>query len=266
MTVLDSFRQMPGSGHALESIVQIDAEVERQVASHLMNQTVIEACWSRARRLGGDCPGNWLLLIRMAEAALLCAGNYADSCEYEAAGDLLVNPREIVVHSRGDGGTTTKNRHGRLSAQFGLDGADRLRSMKRFSAGIRLEITRPPLLPHMEQVLKESGCISQSFIQRLEAGQRRVADTLACLAAWRVFDSAELWRRQQASSTRDSLFVDSHLCRFDTRVFHQIGEDLRRSLTDPRYRSPFLIEPYARGNELKSALSATALTLAASPA
>ena len=137
--------------------------MERAVSPHLMTERSVESCWSQARQLKGDGPSYWLLLVRLAEAALLCAGNYADNCEYEAAGDFLVNPREIIVHRRGDGRSTTKNRHGRLSEQFGLEGVERHRSMKRFSAGVCLEITKPPLLPHMAQVLGESGCISQSY-------------------------------------------------------------------------------------------------------
>ena len=140
----------------MESITRINAELERTVSPHLMTEKSVESCWSQARQLKGDGPSYWLLLVRLTEAALLCAGNYADNCEYEAAGDFLVNPREILVHRRGDGRSTTKNRHGRLSEQFGLEGVERLRSMKRFSAGVCLEITKPPLLPHMTQVLRES--------------------------------------------------------------------------------------------------------------
>lgn len=40
----------------------------------------------------------WLIYARLFELALLCAGNYADHFEFAAAGDLLVNPRLIVIH------------------------------------------------------------------------------------------------------------------------------------------------------------------------
>jgi hypothetical protein len=138
--------------------------------------------------------------------------------------------------------------------------------MKRFSAGVYLEITKPPLLPHMARVLSESGCISQSYIQRLEELQCRIADALAFLAAWRVFDSAELWRRLEASSPRERVFAESHLCRFDALVFHRIGADLRRSLTEPDCWSPFLSEPHMGENGLKRTSPATALAPASSPA
>ena len=127
MIVGDSFRRMPEAEQTLESITRINAELERAVSPHLMTEKTVESCWSQARQLKGDGPSYWLLLVRLTEAALLCAGNYADNCEYEAAGDFLVNPREILVHRRGDGRSTTKNRHGRLSEQFGLEGVERHR-------------------------------------------------------------------------------------------------------------------------------------------
>jgi hypothetical protein len=257
---------MPEAEQTLESITRINAELERAVSPHLMTEKTVESSWLQARQLKSHGPSYWLLLVRLTEAALLCAGNYADNCEYEAAGDFLVNPREILVHRRGDGRSTAKTRHGRLSEQFGLEGAERHRSMKRFSAGVCLEITKPPLLPHMARVLGESSCISQSYIHRLEEFQRRIADALAFLAAWRIFDSVELWRRLEASSPRERVFAESHLCRFDARVFHRIGADLRRSIAEPDYWSSFLAEPHMGKKGLKRTSPATALALASSPA
>jgi len=241
MTVRVSSRHGPAADRAREPILRIDSEVEREVVSHLVDEKGIESYWSRARRLECDSPAYWLLLLRLAEAALLCAGNYADNCEYQAAGDFLVNPREILVYSRGDGGSTIKKRHGRLSEQFGFNGLNQ-QSMKRFSSSTHLEIIKPPFLPHMAQVLGESGRIARGFLKRLEECQCRIADTLGFLAAWHVSDSAELWRRRQSCSGQQEV-ADSHLCRFDLKVFHQIGENLRQSLKKTNYWSPFLSDP-----------------------
>jgi hypothetical protein len=41
-----------------------------------------------------------LTFARLNELTLLCAGNYADTLEFTAAGDLLVNPRLTLVHIR----------------------------------------------------------------------------------------------------------------------------------------------------------------------
>lgn len=266
MVVGSCFRRIPEAEQILEFITRINAELERTASPHLMTEKSVESCWSQARRLKADSPSYWLLLVRLAEAALLCAGNYADNCEYEAAGDFLVNPREILVHQRAAGRSTVKDRHGRLSEQFGLGGVEGLNSMKTFAASVCLEITKPPLLAHMTQVLKKSERISPEYLKRLEESQRRIVDTLACLAAWRVSDSAELWRRLQESSVRDRIFAESNFCRFDAQVFHRVGADLRRSLAEPAFRSPFLAGYRWGENAVKRTSPAALHALANSPA
>jgi len=143
MVVGGSFRRMPEAEQTLEFITRINAALEQAGSLHLMTEKTVESWWSQAVQLKGDSPSYWLLLVRIAEAALLCAGNYADNCEYEAAGDFLVTPREILVHRRSDGHSEAKNRHGRLSRQFGFEGAELHNSLKRFSAGMDVEITKP---------------------------------------------------------------------------------------------------------------------------
>jgi hypothetical protein len=244
MNVREAFPQtVVDPKQALECIARISTEVERKDAPHLLNEKIIERCWSHASRFESGCPrGYWLLVARLTEATLLCAGNYADSGEFEATGDLLVNSREIIVHSRNGGQSAVKRRHGRISSQFISTGVVRKEQMNTFYARISLETTKPPLLPHMTQVLKRSGFISQFYLRRLEECQRQIAATLGFLSAWSIFDAAELFRRLEASSPRERAFVESQLCRFDARVFYQIGADLRRILAEPGYPSPFLTE------------------------
>jgi hypothetical protein len=118
----------------------------------------------------------------------------------------------------------------------------------------------------MTQVLRGSECISADYLQRLEEGQRRIAETLAFLAAWRIFDPAQLWRQLEQSSAAEKAFAESHLCRFDERVFNRIGVDLRRSLVESDYRSTFLAEPLRSGHGLKGTSPAAPLALAQWPA
>jgi hypothetical protein len=265
MFVGGSFRCAPETEKFLDLIIRINAELERAVFPLLMTEKTVERFWTQALQLKSDGPSYWLLLVRLAEAALLCAGNYADNGEFQAAGDLLLNPREMLVHRRDEGSSIVKNRHGRLSEQFGLGGAGRRHLMKQFSAGIWLETTKSPLLPHMTQVLRESARISRTYLQRLEKCQRRIADALAFLAAWCIFDSAELWRRLETVSARERAFAESCLCRFDARIFRRIGADLKRSLAEPGYRSPFLAGQHTRENEVKRVSPVTVPAIAGSP-
>ncbi len=266
MTVSGPLKQLAGAPPSSDAIFAINGDLEQTGSPLLLTEKTVERCWSRTMQLEGDGTSRWLLLIRLAEAALLCAGNYADSCEFRTAGDFLVNPREIVIRSRCGGHATIKKRHGRVSDQLGPAWAGQLESAQRFSAGVDLEITRPPLLPLMTRTLKESGRVAPLFIRRLEEGQRRIADALAFLAGWRIIDSIDLWRRMQASSASERAFVESCLCRFDTQVFYRIGDELQRSLTRSDYRSSFLSESHVCGNQPACRSSGALLELAEAPA
>jgi hypothetical protein len=266
MTVAGSSSCLADSPLPSDAIVAINTDLEIAGSPLLLTEQAVERLWSRALRIEGDWPGRWLLLVRVAEAALLCAGNYADSCEFSAAGDFLVNPREIVIRYRCGGQSTVKNRHGRLSDQLGSAWAGPLQPPRRFSAGVDLEITRPPLLPLMTQTLKESGRVATVFIRRLEDGQRRIADVLAFMSGWRIHDSVELWRRLKASSPGERAFAESCMCRFGTRVFHRIGEELQRSLIRSDYRSSFLSESHVCGSQPACRSSGALPDLAEAPA
>jgi len=266
MTAAGSLKHLADASPSSDAIFAINGDLEQTGSPLLLTEKTVERCWSRALALGGEQAGRWLLLIRLAEAALLCAGNYADNCEFRAAGDFLVNPREIVIRSRCGGPSTIKKRHGRLSDQLGFTRGDQPTSTQRFPAGVVLEITRPPLLPLMTRILKESGRVASPFIRRLEEGQRRIADALAFMAGWRIADSVEFWRRLKASSPSERAFAESCMCRFDTQIFYRIGDELQRSLTRPDYRSSFLSGSHVCGNQPACRSSAALLELAEAPA
>jgi hypothetical protein len=191
-------------------------------------------------KLKWDSSARRLLLVRIAEAGLLCAGTHADNCAYRDAGDLLVNPREIRVHCRRNHGEVTKDRHGRLSDQFVTDGPDRRTGMREFGAVNHAEVSRPPLLPHMAQVLRDSQRVSEEYLERFAKLQCRIAGTLGFMAAWGLKDGADLWLRMQTCSAAEREFALANMCRFDTGVFKDIGNDLRRALLRPDGRSRFL--------------------------
>jgi hypothetical protein len=266
MTVVGSLRRLADAPLPSDAVTAINMDLEQTGPPLLLTEKIVERCWSRAVQLECDGASRWLLLIRLAEAALLCAGNYADNCEFRAAGDFLVNPREIVIRSRCGGPATIKKRHGRLSEQLGLTGADQLKSTQRSSAGVVLEITKPPLLPLMTRILKESGRVAPSYVHRLEGGQRRIADALAFMAGWRIADSVDFWRRMRASSSSERAFAESCMCRFDTQVFRRIGDDLQQSLTQPDFRSSFLSGPHGCGSRPPCRSSAAQLELLDAPA
>ncbi len=171
-------------------------------------------------------PVYWLMMARLTETALLCAGNYADNCEFTAAGDLLINPRKIVVHEHKSRKSWVKKRHGRLSDQFNtksvpLDmiGSSRLPEHS-------LEVVKPALLPYMIEQLEDSRRIPPRHIHNVKALMGKIVDTMGFLRAGSLESMEALHHLLGKGSTKEQAFIQANLCRFDSRIFDRLGEEI----------------------------------------
>ena len=179
-----------------------------------------------------DIPGRFttlhgLTLARVMELALYCAGNYADGCEFEAVGDLLVTPRQVDIHVRGEAYPVLKKRHGRISAQLaGFIGNETpVGWLKHNTWPI---IRKQALLPDLYEALTASGLLACEYLQSIEARMCQIADTVTFLSAWQIGNIIDLHKKLEISSPETRDFVASNLCRFDLTVFHDIGNDIGR--------------------------------------
>ncbi len=111
-------------------------------------------------------PEYWLLMSRLIESTLICAGHYADHCEFSAAGDLLFNPRKILIHCREHDEPILKNRHGRICDQMNAQGAPHRAFIDWFRSHAEIQIVTPPLLPYLLEHVERSGYISTSYLER----------------------------------------------------------------------------------------------------
>lgn len=186
-----------------------------------------------------DSPLFWLTVARLTELALKLAGDYADTCEFQAAGDLLVNPRRIDVHSRGCPAPIRKHRHGSLSRQLAdaIGNTDPIAWLKQHTL---LQIRTPALLPQLHCLLASSGVMAVDYVASIDRRMRRVADAITFLNAWRVSDVAELQRRWTAAEDDDRRLITVHLCRFTLHRFAALGQDIAQWLRDGSLHSRFI--------------------------
>ncbi|WP_419659045.1 hypothetical protein Dvar_79210 [Desulfosarcina variabilis str. Montpellier] len=181
----------------------------------------------------------WLTISRIAELAIKLAGDYADSCEFQAAGDLLVNPRRIDVYQRGNTAKIQKDRHSGLSDQFAavIGSENPVTWLKRET---HLQIKSEALLPHLKGSLQSSRYMTADYLHGFEKRMCRVSDTIAFLSAWNVTDNRELFKRiQHASSTEQALII-GNLCYFDDRYFVEMGENIKSIILRGEGQSRFL--------------------------
>jgi hypothetical protein len=165
---------------------------------------------------------NLLSLARIMELALFCAGNYADGCEFEAVGDLLVNPRLVDIYFREGGHPTAKIRHGAISEQLSglIADSNPVDWLKRHTW---TSVRKQALLPALYEALSNGDHLSQDYLKSIEQRMCRVADTTAFLSAWQICDAADLRKKMESAPRNLCLFIADNLCRFDLALFHELG-------------------------------------------
>jgi len=215
------------SMHAGEDIRAFNRSLNAIASPHLLNERVLEARLYELEALSvHHNPAYWLTYARLAELTLFCAGTYACHGEIIASGDLLVNPRRILIHP--DGALPViKHRHTPLTQQFSRAAEGRSQVVEWLARHTLVQIRRKALLPHMQSALKASGTVSEAYLHSLRDRMLRIADTLAasCLGY-----SSEPFGAISHPQALDSLTRDSSAApcsEFDLEVFHALGETLR---------------------------------------
>ncbi len=183
----------------------------------------------------------WLSLARVNELAIVCAGNYAENCEYGLVGDLLVNPREVLVHVRGRSQPILKQRHTPLTEQFSHVAGTRCGVISWLKTRAIVEKSVPAILPHLFSRLKESGLFHKFYLSSIESRQQRLADLSAYLASQGFESRLALDRWCENAAPGDRNVVASRMCGFDFQLFDLLGEDLEKMCLDDGHGSAFLV-------------------------
>ncbi len=207
-----------------------------------INEAIIEAALDKLKRIGvPDQPQYWLLLARITELTLVCAGHYIDHLEFEAAGDLLFNPRQVLVYRKGHPHPTVKNRHRSLSRHLRrISGWTTTPSARWLRGNVSIAVTRPALLPRLILQIEQSGCISTSYLNGVNRRMKQASDAIGFLSALHMSSYVELLHYLKRAQGPARRLISENLCRFDTVLFRKIGDDLRRLRHDPCGCSMFL--------------------------
>jgi hypothetical protein len=222
-----------GHVHALDRpdvgpnrLLRFNERMERTAASPL-NETDLERLLAGLPPISAEHPRRyWLTAARIMELALICARDYTDGCEFEAAGDLLVNPRAIDIQVRDIAAPIRKDRHARLSDQLSgwIGDADPVRWL---AENARPRILRRPLLPELRDWLETSGIFAPAYLHGIDDRMRRIADAIAFLSAGSIGDASDLFHRTRPMGPEAASLLESHLCRFDRAAFVAMGDAIR---------------------------------------
>ena len=182
----------------------------------------------------------WLMTARIFELALLYAGHCADNCEFSAAGDLLVNPRRILIHRKGFSHSTVKQRHCRISDQLNAGKGSRERFLLLFKNEVTVEIAKPAILPYLYERMEQSRRIAPWYLNSAKQRMNQIADTIGFLSAWSLSSFEDFHKRKQMASPETGRFIDDNLCRFDRQTFERLGNEIQKAIHESSDASKFL--------------------------
>lgn len=230
--------------HESDPLLLLNAELDHIRLPHVINERSLERFLKILEDSGDfDQAIYWLVMARIFELALFCAGNYADNGEFSAAGDLLFNPRKILIHQKGHPHSLVKRRHGRISDQLNKAGRCEKQLFLWLKHEVAVEIAKPAILPHLFNRMQDSQKLASGYLQHSAQCMKKIADTIGFLSAWAVSGFGNLHHRLREASPETRRFVGDHLCSFDTRCFEQLGREIQKLIKNSEATCEFLVHP-----------------------
>ncbi|MBN2516559.1 MAG: hypothetical protein JXC33_11070 [Deltaproteobacteria bacterium] len=224
-----------------KSLEDYNRSLEKNASIVRLNECFLEEKTNELEKIDPMCEElYWLTFARLNELALLCAGNYADNMEFTSVGDFLVNPRLILVHVKNRNQPVIKERHTKLTEQFQDVAPKKIGVISWLRDETTLEIKEKPLLPYLNEALKNSGYVSQRYLDSADRRLKKIADAVGFFASLNFVDSYNFHVRLQNTPESEKEFIKSNLCKFDTNSFDDLGFDFYQLLRNANYQSLFL--------------------------
>ncbi len=224
-----------------DSLLLLNEELDNIRLPHEINEPSIERFLKILENAGASDPScYWLMMARIFELALICAGHYADNCELSAVGDLLVNPRKVLVHRKDHPNPLVKHRHTRISEELNKGDWCRQDFLIYLKNRIAVEIVKPAILPFLFKQMQQSRMMASWYLNNAKERIKKIADTICFLTAWSLSSFEDFHKRLQTASPKTRRFVSDHLCRFDNQYFKQLGQEIQRIIDKPQVSCEFL--------------------------
>lgn len=169
----------------------------------------------------------WLTMARINELTLLCAENYANNGELSLVGDLLLNPRLILVHIKREKRPVVKKRHTLLTEQFRFAGKTVQEVIEWLKTETRLEIKTEALLPFLHQRLEKSGYFRKEYFESLTQRKAKIAELTGFLSGIGPSGCFDLYQWLNKARQADREMIKSKLCRCNRDRFFELGSQVR---------------------------------------
>lgn len=182
----------------------------------------------------------YLTLARINELAIICAGAYAACGELSAAGDLLFNPRLVLVHIKDRSLPVKKLRHTPLTEQFRDEaGGQNIKTWLKMNTIV--EVREKPLLVQLAEELGSSRIFTDEHLDSIDKRHREIADTISFICSCKLRADEDFHQYFLRTPQSQKSFIEENICRFDNGLFLEIGRDIELMGMTPQYYSNFLM-------------------------
>jgi hypothetical protein len=207
-------------------ILHFNFQLDKKTKYFSLNESSLEIFMDQLESLIQVKDGSyWLTLARIYELALLCAENYANNGELTLVGDLLLNPRLILIHIKGKPRPIVKKRHTPLTEQF-RSVPDVIQWLKTETS---LETKKEAVIPYLHQKIERSGYFCQEYFDFMNGRQKKIVDLTLFLSFAKIFDSLSLYNWLQKASPQDRELAQSKFCQCNLKIYSELGRQVRES-------------------------------------
>jgi hypothetical protein len=216
------------------ALLHFNERLDRKANFFMLNELALEGFLEELDGLvAGREAEYFMTLARICELVLNCAGNYANNGEFSLMGDLLFNPRLVLVHIRGHLRPVVKKRHSLLTDQFKSMADSRYNVMQWLKKETLVEIKTKALLPHLVKQIENSGCLEREYIDSIHDRTRQITELVVFLHSIQISDSHELFSWMNNSSYSDRTMIEAKLFRPNLELFFSLGRRIRQSALIP---------------------------------
>ncbi len=213
---------------------------EKTRASHPLKKSG-KTSFKRGPRISREWMGNfyWLTLARIMELALFSAGNCADNGMLRQVGDLMFNPRTIMVHIAGQSAPVKKRRHEPMTVQFG-DRAGHENVVWWLQRNTINEVKEKPIVPTLMEALRSGGRMTDEYLESVESRSRKIADTVNLVSMCLNGPVTGFDQYLATIDQEERRFLEAGLCRFDLTVFRELESEIWSGTSCGACRSAFI--------------------------
>jgi len=183
----------------------------------------------------------WLFMARINELALFCAARYVDCCEFTRAGELMMKPNQFLIRRKGESGESSKQCHIIRTLPLSCLTNEKETLIDLLKKHLQMGDECESLLPYLHKELESSGYMARDYMLSVYTRMQQIIEVAGALAHMGMMDTEEMSQRLSCMDDNQRRNFELSLCRFDQRIFNDMGRELHRLMRQDDISRKYLV-------------------------